>query len=139
MSAPPFFQLAGRGDLLFWGKKEGPTVVIWENLSEQKKKVGWKSRAQCTTGSCDASQKKRRRKSAHLSSAGKKSSLTMMKRNRKRKITKRTGATRRHIEAECTIQDMVEARQHQNGSERGSRFMLGSKISLSQHNKFKLC
>jgi len=67
MSAPPFFQLAGRGDLLFW------------------------------TGSCGASQKKGLRKSAHLSSAGKKSSLTVMKRNRKRKRTKRTGAKRRHI------------------------------------------
>jgi len=28
MTAPPFFQSAGRGDLLFWGDKEGPTVVI---------------------------------------------------------------------------------------------------------------
>jgi len=39
MSAPPFFQSAGRGDLLFWGKKEGPTVVIWESLSEQEKEI----------------------------------------------------------------------------------------------------
>jgi len=38
MSAPPFFQSAGQGDLLFWGGEEGPTVVIWESLSEQKKK-----------------------------------------------------------------------------------------------------
>ena len=37
MSAPPFFQSAGRGDLLFWGEKEGPTVVIWESLSETRK------------------------------------------------------------------------------------------------------
>jgi len=37
MSAPPFFQSAGRGDLLFWVEKEGPTVVIWESLSEQEK------------------------------------------------------------------------------------------------------
>jgi len=73
MSAPPFFQSAEQGDLLFW--EEGPTVVIWESLSEQGKKVGWKSRARCTTVSCDASQKKGRRKSAHLSSAGKKFSL----------------------------------------------------------------
>jgi len=35
MSAPPFFQSAGRGDLLFWAEKEGPTVIIWESLSEQ--------------------------------------------------------------------------------------------------------
>jgi len=37
MSTPPFFQSAGRGDLLFWGEKEIPTVVIWESLSEQEK------------------------------------------------------------------------------------------------------
>ena len=36
MSAPPFFQPARRGDLLFWGKKDGPTAVIWESLSEQE-------------------------------------------------------------------------------------------------------
>jgi len=35
MSAPPFFQSVGRGDLLFWGGKEGSTVVIWESLSKQ--------------------------------------------------------------------------------------------------------
>jgi len=38
MSAPPFFQSAGRGDLLFWGGKLGPTIVMWESLSEQEKK-----------------------------------------------------------------------------------------------------
>ena len=37
MSAPPFFQSAGRGDLLFWGDKKGLTVVTWESLSEQEK------------------------------------------------------------------------------------------------------
>jgi len=36
MSAPPFFQSAGRGDLKFWGEDDGPDVVtvVWENLSE---------------------------------------------------------------------------------------------------------
>jgi len=33
MSAPPFFQSAGRGDLKFWGEDDGPTVVVWESLS----------------------------------------------------------------------------------------------------------
>jgi len=28
MSAPPFFQSAGRGDLKFWGEDDGPTVLI---------------------------------------------------------------------------------------------------------------
>jgi len=39
MSAPPFFQSAGRGDLLLRGEQEGPTVVIWESLSEQEKAI----------------------------------------------------------------------------------------------------
>ena len=47
MSAPPFFQSAGRGDLLFWGTKEGPTVVIWESLSEQEK-ASWLEEASTT-------------------------------------------------------------------------------------------
>ena len=39
ISAPPFFQSAGRGELLFWGWKEGPILVIWESLSEHEKKT----------------------------------------------------------------------------------------------------
>jgi len=31
MSALPFFQSAGRGDLKFWGEDDGPTVVVWES------------------------------------------------------------------------------------------------------------
>jgi len=33
ISAPPFFQLAGRRDLKFWGEDDGPTAVLWESLS----------------------------------------------------------------------------------------------------------
>jgi len=36
MSAPPFFQSAGQGDLKFWGEDDGPTVVVWERLSESE-------------------------------------------------------------------------------------------------------
>ena len=36
MSAPPFFQSAGRGDLKFWGEDDGHTVVAWESLSESE-------------------------------------------------------------------------------------------------------
>jgi len=36
MSAPPFFQSAGRGDFKFWGDDDGPTVVVWESLSESE-------------------------------------------------------------------------------------------------------
>ena len=82
-----------------------------------------------TTGSCGASQKKGRRKSAHLSSAGKKSSLTMMKRNRKRKRTTRTGAKRRHIAGRAYNTGRGRSKTTSNGSERGSRFMLGSQRS----------
>jgi len=34
MSAPPFFQLTGRGDLKFWGEDDRPTIVVWESLSD---------------------------------------------------------------------------------------------------------
>ena len=36
MSAPPFFQSAGGGDLKIWGEDDGPTVVVWESLSESE-------------------------------------------------------------------------------------------------------
>jgi len=36
-----------RGDLLFSGENEGPTVVIWESLSEQEK-ASWLEEASTT-------------------------------------------------------------------------------------------
>jgi len=36
MSAPPFFQLAGRGDVMFWREDDVFTVVVWESLSESE-------------------------------------------------------------------------------------------------------
>ena len=36
MSAPPFFQSARRGDLKFWREDDGPTLVVWESLSESE-------------------------------------------------------------------------------------------------------
>lgn len=40
MSSPPFFESAGRGELTFWGKEKGATVVIRESLLESEK-VRW--------------------------------------------------------------------------------------------------
>jgi len=40
--ASPLFQSAERGDLLFWGKQKGPTVVIWQSLSKQEKEIQFK-------------------------------------------------------------------------------------------------
>ena len=70
-------------------------------------------------GSCGASQKKGRRKSAHLSSAGKKSFFKYdeTKSKEAQRRTKRSGVKSIHIAAERAIQVMVEARQHQDGSE----------------------
>ena len=34
VSAPPFFQTAGRGDAKFWGDVDGPTVFLWEGLDD---------------------------------------------------------------------------------------------------------
>ena len=51
MSAPPFFRSAGRGDLKFWGEDDGPTIGVWESLSESEqeqwskkwasRRIGW--------------------------------------------------------------------------------------------------
>jgi len=38
MSALLFFHSAGRGDLKFWGKDDGPTVVLWESFSKSEQK-----------------------------------------------------------------------------------------------------
>ena len=38
MSAPPFFQSVGRGDLEFWEEDDGPTVLVWESLSESEQR-----------------------------------------------------------------------------------------------------
>ena len=75
MSAPPFFQSAGQGDLLFWGEQEGPTVVIWESPSEQEKESYLKEASKTHDWVVWCKSKMGRRKSAHLSSAGKKSFL----------------------------------------------------------------
>ena len=138
MSAPPFFQSAGRGDLLFWGEKEGPTVVIWESLSEQEKEnwLGesstmhdWVVRCKSKKGAEEIRSFELSRKEIFSNYDETKSKEEKWKKEREHK----EGTSR----AERTIQVVVEARQHQNGSERGSRFMLGSQRSHC-HNKTNL-
>jgi len=36
MSAPPFFWSAGRGQVKLYGEDSGPTVAVWESLSESE-------------------------------------------------------------------------------------------------------
>jgi len=38
VTALPFFPSAGRGTTRFWGKEQGPTVFLWEGLSEGGRK-----------------------------------------------------------------------------------------------------
>ena len=94
-----------------------------------------------TTGSCGAGQKKGRRKFAHLSSAGKKSFQTMMKRNRKRRGTKRTGAkrNREHIANKAYDTDHVGSKATSQWQWVWITLHAGfTKILLSQQNKFRL-
>jgi len=135
MSAPLFFQLAGRGDLLFWGGNEGPTVVIWKGLSEQEKK-SWLEESSTMHDWvvwCRSKKGAEEIRSFELSVKEIFSNYdeTKSKEEKKKKEREQKEGTSR---AERTIQVVVEARQHQNGSERGSRFMLGSQRSHS-HNK----
>jgi hypothetical protein len=63
VTAPPFFPSTGRGTTKFWGKRQGPTVFLWESLDEGGREecekaihmrrdwVVW-SRAQPAKGDC---------------------------------------------------------------------------------------
>jgi len=42
MSAPLFFQSAGRGDLKFWGEDGGSTDVAWKRISDRSRSSGRK-------------------------------------------------------------------------------------------------
>ena len=69
-----------------------------------------------------------------------KSSLIMMKRNRKRRRTKRTGAKRRHIAGRAF--DTGHGGSKATSKWQWARITLHAeftKISLSQQNKFRLC
>jgi len=73
-------------------------VVIWESLSEQEKESWLEEASTMHDWVVWCTSKKGAEEICSFDLSGKKkSSLTMMKRNRKRKRTKRTGAKRRHI------------------------------------------
>ena len=126
MSAHPFFQSAGRGDLLFWGGKEGPTVVIWESLSEQEKESWLDEASTMHDWVVWYKSKKGVEEIRSFELCGKQifseSNYDETKSKELKEREQKEGTSR----AERTIQVVVEARQHQNGSERESRFMLGS-------------
>jgi len=97
MSTSPFFQSAGRGDFLSQGlggkrRTNGRNVRAYQN---KKRQAGWKRQARRTTGLCGAFRKKGRRKSAHLSSAGKSSSLTIQRPPKNGEIAFQTPRTSR--------------------------------------------
>jgi len=96
MSAPPFFQSAGRGDLLFWGKKEGPTVVIWESLSEQEKKRWLEESSTMHDWVVWRKSKKGAEEIRSFELSGKEIFCNFDE-TKSKKGTKRTGAKRRHI------------------------------------------
>ena len=135
MSAPPFFQSAGRGDLLFWGEKEGPTVVIWESISEQEQESWLEEASAMHDWVVWFRSKKWAEEIRSFELSGKEIfsnyDETKSKEERNKKEREQKEGTSR---AERTIQVVVEARQHQTGIERGSRFMLGSQRSHC-HNK----
>ena len=74
------------------GQHASRTVVIWESLSEQEKESWLEESSTMPTGSSGASQKKGWSNFAHLTSAGKKSFLTMMKQKSKEERNKKNGS-----------------------------------------------
>ena len=134
MSAPPFFQSAGRGDLLFWEGKEGPTIVLRESLSEQEKESWLEELSTLHDWVVWCKSKKGAEEICSFELIGKEIFFnydeTKSKEEKRKEQEQKEGTSW----AEHTIQVVVEARQHQNGSERASRFMLGSQRSHC-HNK----
>jgi len=94
----PIFSFSRRDEEIysFGGKKKDQRYYsnMGEPIRTREGKLAGRGKHDARLG-CVAQVKKR--DFAHLSSAGKKSSITKMKRNRKRTRTKRTGAKRRHI------------------------------------------
>jgi len=97
MSAPPFFESAGRGDLLFWGEKEGPTVVIWESLSEQGKESWLEESSTMHDWVVWCKSKKGVEEIRSFELSGKEILYNYDETKSKEEKNKRTGARRRHI------------------------------------------
>ena len=118
MSDPPFFQSAARGDLLFLGGKEGPTVVIWESLSEQGKESWLEKASTMQNWVVWWKSKKVAEDFLSFEISGKEiffnNHETKSKEQKEQKEREQKECTSR---AERTIQVMVEANQHQNDSE----------------------
>jgi len=72
--APPFFQSAGRGDLKFWGEDDGPTVVVWESLSESGQEQWSKKMRKSKDWVAWCRSRKKTKSNARLKSMEKKSS-----------------------------------------------------------------
>ena len=108
----------GRGDLLFWGGKEGKTVVIWESLSGQEKKSGQEESSTMHNWVVWCKPKKGAEEIRSFELSGKEIFFnydeTKSKEEKNKKNKRKKNALRG---AERTLQVMVEVRQHQNGSE----------------------
>jgi len=126
MAAPPFFQSAGRGDLLFWGEKEGPTVVLWESLSEQEKESWLEVSSTMHDWIVWCKSKKGAEEIRSFELSGKEIFSNYDETKSKEEQNKKNGSKKKAHRGQSV--------QHQNGSERGSCFMLGSQRS-HRHNK----
>jgi len=97
MSAPPFFQSVRRGDLLFWGEKEGPTVVIWESLSKQENKSWLEEASTMHDWVVWCKSEKGAEEIRSLELSGNEMFFIYDETKSKEVKNKRTGAKRRHI------------------------------------------
>jgi len=92
VSAPLYFQSAGRGDLKFWGEDDGPIVVVWKvyrNLSRSGSRERWASQR---IGGFGAGREKKTKSNARLKPTKMKSSQTTVS---KQKPTQEKGWIRK--------------------------------------------
>jgi len=93
---------------------------MWESLSEPEK-ASWLDKASTTYDWVVWCKSKKGAEEVHSFELSRKEIFSNYDKTESKKVKRKR---------ECTIQVMMEARQHQNGSEGGSRFMLGSHRSF---------
>jgi len=92
MSAPLFFQSAGRGDLKFWGEDDGPIVTVWESLSKSEQEQWSKKIGKSKDWGVWCRSRKKTKSNARLKLTKKKSSQTA---ESKQKLTQEKGWIRK--------------------------------------------
>jgi len=125
MSAPPILQSAGRGDLKFWAEDDGPTVVVWEKLSESEQEQWSKKMGKSKDWVVWCRLRKKDEEQRPFEVDGKEIFSNRSK-QAKPKVGEKTDKKERRQRAVSALESVVATGQHQMRSERKVCLVLGS-------------